>query len=695
MESFRDALFSLDSSRIESFIRGKQRGFLERFIVSRFFADLNRTSAFLVKSCVDCFRKTKPVKKEVPCINWNLSFQHQILSDVNIRSVMRNADTCNSLPSTVKGKFDIKLIYKYGNTIGSKILNYNKVLKNIGTLTYDEIMGLPCDCHGSIFKNDNFGHIITGDLTIIKEPKLRELCSYGTKFRENPQFNIGKIQDGFRKSLDDLVAKISQKFRISRNTLKNWKLSFFSNFKSKLWGCANKKVYRQPILSNSVCKNELNRLQDKFVITVVDKAAGNFAFTCKKFYFQKLAEELGLNNAIPGNDTYSFTAESELDLINQMKVDLAGFHISPNDKEDKLALLYQTPKFHKNPPKMRYIAGNINTVSSKLDSIVAKILKKCKSHFCNLCKKSREYTGRRYYFDVQTSTEVKGMFDEAHGVADSISINDFSTLYTLFDHDHLIGNMSWLLGRLSKNSGHSFIKIGHDKAWWVASGSGDMVYGMLDVLGMIEYLVRNTYIRAFGHIFRQIKGIIMGGSSSGWLSDCSLMVDEFRYVDGKVKAGLFDEADRLRFFRRYRDDCTTLNVSNFLDIAGEIYPPSLSLTQENSETDRANVLDMVVNLDNGCVTTKVFCKTDLFPFNVISLPFLESNLDNIICYRVFYGQVIRFQRLCSVMMDFEERTRFLAGILIDRGYDTGRRIPPDSRISRRILDSISGSRIRI
>ena len=60
---------------------------------------------------------------------------------------------------------------------------------------------------------------------------------------------------------------------------------------------------------------------------------------------------------------------------------------------------------------------------------------------------------------------------------------------------------------------------------------------------------------------------------------------------------------------------------------------------------------------------------DSFPFEVISLPFLESNLDKNVCYRVFYGQVIRFQRLCSLLGDFEERTRFLARILINRGYD--------------------------
>ena len=45
------------------------------------------------------------------------------------------------------------------------------------------------------------------------------------------------------------------------------------------------------------------------------------------------------------------------------------------------------------------------------------------------------------------------MFDDAYGKVDSITINDFSTLYTLFDHDHLLHNIKWLLETLSKNSG--------------------------------------------------------------------------------------------------------------------------------------------------------------------------------------------------------------------------------------------------
>ena len=56
-------------------------------------------------------------------------------------------------------------------------------------------------------------------------------------------------------------------------------------------------------------------------------------------------------------------------------------------------------------------------------------------------------------------------------------------------------------------------------------------------------------------------------------------------------------------------------------------------------------------------------------FDVISLPFLDSNLDSKICYRVFHGQVVRFQRLSSLREDFEGRVKFLADILLGRDYN--------------------------
>ena len=666
-----DLVSDMALSVVEKLIYSKQRVFLERFVSSPHFVDLDRKTRYLIRSRVDYHRKVRPAKKHIEQIQWTVDFSHKIMGDVNVNSIMGGLNVKRSLPASIRDKIDIKVFYRYGRTIGGKILNYNDNLRNCGDLSYADILNMQCDCDDSPFKNEHFGHVITGNLEIVEDPSLRELCSFGTKFRENPILNIHSITEKFKNEVDSLVTKLSRKFRLSRGSFKEWKKLLLSNFRFKLLACKHKYNYKGSVLSRSQSKLELDRLRDKYIITVVDKAAGNFAFTCKKLYYLKLATELGLDNISPGNETYCYVQESEEVIIDRTKTDLLRFRLVPDIKEGRLALLYQTPKFHKNPPKMRYIAGNINTVTAKLDKIVASVLKMCKLHFKNLCTKNMGYSGIRYFFDVQTSVEVKDMFSSAEGLADQISINDFSTLYTLFDHDHLLRNITWLLDKLAKNSGMNFVRVGYDKAWWVIDDSEGLVYSVMELIEMIDYLVRNTYIKALGSIFRQDRGIIMGGKSSGWLSDCSLMVDEFRYVDSKVKAGLVSDANRLKFFRRYRDDCTSLNIDNFLAIASDIYPPSLSLTQENDQIDKANVLDMEVKIIDSIITTKVFCKADIFPFNVITLPFLDSNLDTRICYRVFYGQIVRFQRLCSLRKDFEERSKFLLDILVDRGYNRG------------------------
>ena len=169
--------------------------------------------------------------------------------------------------------------------------------------------------------------------------------------------------------------------------------------------------------------------------------------------------------------------------------------------------------------------------------------------------------------------------------------------------------MSWLLDRLSKNSGNYFIRVGHEGAYWVKDSSKSGTYSITEILEMIEYLISNSYVKALGKIFRQTKGIIMGGKSSGWLSDCSLMVDEFRYIDGKVKGGEIELARKFIGLNRYRDDCSALNIDNFQGIARDIYPASLELTQENDDLSQATVLDMHVSLvffihsgQCGCLT---------------------------------------------------------------------------------------------
>jgi hypothetical protein len=124
---------------------------------------------------------------------------------------------------------------------------------------------------------------------------------------------------------------------------------------------------------------------------------------------------------------------------------------------------------------------------------------------------------------------------------------------------------------------------------------------------MIEYLIRNSYVKSLGSIFRQDRGMIMEGKSSGWISDGLLMVDEFRYVEVKSKAGQVDEVRKLEHFCRYRDDCMVCNFSDFHNITSDIYSPSLSLTQENDDDCAADVLDMSVSINrDDSFVTKVY-----------------------------------------------------------------------------------------
>ena len=520
-ESFGRELLTLsgdDFARVETLVNSKSRKFLERFSISHVFGTLPSKIAYIVRSKINYSRKVLPSRKEKESFLWKVQFSHKIIGDINLGSILGSAAVAEKLPSGIRKRLNIRPWFSYGRTIGGKILNYNKQLRDCGSLSYADILGMSCDCEQSTFKNAVFGHVITGDLGIIQNRELRKLCSYGTKFRENPILNIDRIKAQLLREIGGLITGICRKFRLPRSALKNWGSFLRRALISKLMSCKGRLNYSGSVLSRNECKRELDTLQNRYVITVVDKAAGNFAFTCRKFYFLRLASELGLDNEDPGNETYGFIRDTEVEVINRSVSDLLRFRLIPDENEKKLALLYQTPKFHKNPPKMRFIAGNVSTVTAKLDRIVALVLKMCKEHFRNLCTKCTGFSGIRYFFDVQTSVEVKAMFDSAAGSAGSISINDFSTLYTLFEHDHLLSNMTWLLGKLSKNSGMQYVRIGHDKAWWVRNDSEGQVYTVGELIDMIDYIVRNTYVKAFGSIFRQNKGIIMGGKSSGWLS---------------------------------------------------------------------------------------------------------------------------------------------------------------------------------
>ena len=72
--------------------------------------------------------------------------------------------------------------YEYTSTVASKLFNFAPALSN---LNVSEYFSNPqtCQCKESKFCNEPHGHVITGDLRVIENAKLRELVGKGPKYR--------------------------------------------------------------------------------------------------------------------------------------------------------------------------------------------------------------------------------------------------------------------------------------------------------------------------------------------------------------------------------------------------------------------------------------------------------------------------------------------------------------------------------
>ncbi|KAK3097801.1 hypothetical protein FSP39_013307 [Pinctada imbricata] len=149
---------------------------------------------------------------------------------------------------------------------------------------------------------------------------------------------------------------------------------------------------------------ELTYLQEHYVITPADKASNNYTFTCKKYYFDSLVKELGLNSP-PGNPTYTPTNLSASEIIDNHKSSLASFGFDTNNLDLDLPYLYCIPKMHKNPYKQRFIAGSSKCSTKSVSILLTKVLSEIKSGLQKYCSTVYSRSGIN---QIQASRGRKG-----------------------------------------------------------------------------------------------------------------------------------------------------------------------------------------------------------------------------------------------------------------------------------------------
>ena len=78
--------------------------------------------------------------------------------------------------------------YSYSSSVATKIFNYKTSLQQIEFQSLSQ-NPLPCSCSGSKFLYAPCGNIVTGDLNIVRNDKLRDLLRKGPKYREPVSFS--------------------------------------------------------------------------------------------------------------------------------------------------------------------------------------------------------------------------------------------------------------------------------------------------------------------------------------------------------------------------------------------------------------------------------------------------------------------------------------------------------------------------
>ena len=623
-------------------------------------------------------------------IRVKLNYTSKILDTINISSLISSKEVVAKIPEEYYD-YKIEVIYKYNKPIGSRICNYNKILEGIMEDDINDNSLCICERNNTHRKVREFiyspvGHVVTGDVNIVDKlgnfDQLKRVIQFGYKYRiQDSNLTWGKIKRDLMVTVENLKNKIIDKNNGNINDLNDWERTlkrYVNNRIRRLQSTHSIEQFRYGIDAN-LLNRQLDIIHKHFVITNVDKANNNFAFICKKFYIKKIKEELGIRgNRVVGNDVYACCNDSSpQEIVNDQCLQLEQLHGKVSESNKRIPKLFMIPKFHKRPYKYRFIAGASNATTKKLSidvNLCLKLIKKCHKGYC---KTIYNRNGYNYFWSVDNSREVLDKLNNVNNPS-AIHTYDFSTLYTNLPLDLVRKELFEMIDRyfdINERKSNKYIVLNH---FWKTAQFGSTnkkcAYDRVRLKSSLEYLLFNSYVKFGPYVFRQIKGIPMGGNASPLIADLFLANLEFKYMDKLVSSRSAENlrlAKKLSNNSRYIDDigvCNLNDINDFVRCSKEIYPDSIPLTAGCLENHKDTFLDLDINIEEDRFVTKIYHKVDDFDFEVVSFPFPTSNMSDHITYNSFYSQLVRFSSICSKFCDFASRSSNLMGVLLHRGF---------------------------
>ena len=267
-------------------------------------------------------------------------FHNKGMDMIDLPNILNSRKVLSTIPRHLKDPVPI-VSYRYTRAIAGKIFNNRKVVDeldvDVGTV------GMKCSCDSSKYKYEPCGHVITGDLSIVRDVKLRNLILKGPTYREQNNVNWNVNLKNCKEAVSKYMRKWADQANVDIRVLRDWEKTVHKCIEEKVKVLKQRHINRRRkhILKSRVHLEYLNFLHENYVLVPADKASNNILVVCKKYYLDVILKELSLTTTYEevNSDCVSLVSK-HLEYMMRNEIDVPSEH-------EKLPSFYWLPKLHK------------------------------------------------------------------------------------------------------------------------------------------------------------------------------------------------------------------------------------------------------------------------------------------------------------------------------------------------------------
>ena len=382
---------------------------------------------------------------------------------INLPRILSSKYVRDAVPSFLHNATPPIVSFKYTKTIAGKIFNHKKTIEDLDVSVGTSNMS--CDCHTSKYCYGPAGHVITGDLNVIRDAKLQFLIEKGPTYREQNYIDWRVTERLCREAVAKYKCKWSRKEKVDERILNEWEHKVNECVRRRITSLRKKHINRQRVhtLKKKRHLRSLEELHNKYVLVPADKAAQNVIVVCKKYYLQMVLKE------IETTATYESIQEESQSIVDEHIKYFNTHYINIPSIYRCLPQFYWLPKLHKQLYGARFIAASHKCTTKPLSRLLTSCLKLITTHYKQYCNGIFCRTGVNCFWIIDNSQQVLSALSKINYFSTDKCFDscDFSTLYTSIPHAALKEALKTLIQEAYKVRGSEYIVADtNGNAYW-------------------------------------------------------------------------------------------------------------------------------------------------------------------------------------------------------------------------------------